>query len=918
MGNFIEKCSCSRVMPASLADALQRATIPRNNLVSRLLTENDKINCLCAPDGFGKTCLSAQYVDARSISKSVYWVDCANPSFRLHLSKRDFAKILSDDAKQENSLCRKSTSKMNVSSGSLSAVVFDTYEFMSEKDHENFNDLCDTLKAGGWEVLVCCTPRSFPFTLKTEEDKNRYTVYTAKDLTFSDEELQLLYLVAKNSVSLHISRKPAFLLDRIPSLALQQQGSYKTFIKDCLESYEYKEKAIRAFGIALLGKGSQEDLLDALGFECRPPNEHDIKHHPHIGWNTQGNLFDVTGFPFSEIVSAFHPFLSKIEERNNQISCEKIALRSAEFVLQRGEYMRSAQIVAGFCSAAGCVSWLERHQWDLFDRAIVIPCEIVFNRLHGYVREPEIEVGNIARRMILKKSKTQIYPFSELLAFSNNPRVSDRAIAALCCAMIIGNVSIESEVGQEYSSDLRHDPSCHSNNHKSNNHKSDNRFNDRGDIKKISPVLLAREMMQLHSFSDAFKQTQAYQSLATYLFSDQEAELPEIDFPDQASLYAILMVRLCTHFSAESMRDTSDIAHTLGAHGWSESHRRTHDAEAPTNDNNMQNHMMRVSHATSLLLSNQIEYSKRGRKRESSRQTSEPEVINAKLSVRHIHVPSSAHSATSPSSADSHFEVNLLGRFSVKVNKKRIDPEKFARRKTMALLALLLLNPSGISTEKLAKNMWPKSPADTAKRNLYSLWSILRSSLQISPESTSPLVRENGMCRIEKGRVTSDIYEVWDICSKLTNPSTDARRFAQLLTSLKSLYLGELLPGLSSVAELNNERKLLKQRISRSLLTSSRTFVARAYHELALSCAEFALEVDPTKEEAYESLFALQIICGQRPQATQTWCMYNEFMSSNLGLDPSLLSKQMYQCLLDDDIEGAKMLLLRDKPLQNS
>lgn len=851
-------------MPAGLSYALKKAIVPRSTLIARLMSERDKINCLCAPNGFGKTCLSAQFIDMQSVSMPVYWVDCSSPSFKLHLTQHDIARILEED-------CPTS-----------SAIVFDSYESVREEDHESLSKLCRRLKRLGWNVLVCCVPESFPFQSKRIGNE-ACNVLTSSDLTYSDDELTLLRLIAQPSEhSQYVV--PTLPSHRVPSLAFQPSGAYEAFIKDHLADGEFDEKTMRAFVIALLGKGRGADIDEVLGYECDPPDRKDVLFHPHIGWSTHHERFDVSDYPLDEVIAAFSPIVagaraarkgSRKHGRHGYGSFdapmpmrdpESIALRASEFVLTRGEYMRSAQIVAGLCSIRDCVDWLHRHQWDSFEKAIVTPCSIVFERLHGYVPDSDLEAGHFARKMLLGKRPGRSVPVvqeSRLLALSTDARVSDRALCALCAAMIIGGAVIESDCEEDGASTSAEPTRVQS-----------------------DPLDVARHMIRLHAFSDSFKASVEYQSLFALVFEPPSdtaiRRIQSIDFPDQASPYAII--------AALTMQRVSQRCHADGAT------QKCHQRIAP---------IVRVA---AVLLSNQAKFGTKPQRKVVSPSSHAP--FGSRLSTRSIQAHGSLGEPIRKEPDEPRFEVNILGRFSVKANSKRIDPARFGRKKCRALLGMLLLNPSGMSSDKLAHDLWPSSPEKTAKRNLYSLWSILRSALQQGQKEMSPLIRENGMCRIDRGRISCDVYRVWDISRQLMDPSIDAASASHMLDLLCKLYVGEILPGLTEVDELNSERDALKQRISRVLISASLRFASADYVSLALSCAQFALDVDSTKEDAYETVMALQVMCGQRPQATRTWNVYNEYIDNALGLDPSTLSQEVHRCMLEGDAYQARRLLL--------
>ena len=69
MANFLSGCACRGVKPKNIN--LKDMNV-RDHLISKLMEERSVLRMICAPNGFGKSILAAQYADLVFSFKNVF------------------------------------------------------------------------------------------------------------------------------------------------------------------------------------------------------------------------------------------------------------------------------------------------------------------------------------------------------------------------------------------------------------------------------------------------------------------------------------------------------------------------------------------------------------------------------------------------------------------------------------------------------------------------------------------------------------------------------------------------------------------------------------------------------------------------------------------------------------------------------
>lgn len=218
--------------------------------------------------------------------------------------------------------------------------------------------------------------------------------------------------------------------------------------------------------------------------------------------------------------------------------------------------------------------------------------------------------------------------------------------------------------------------------------------------------------------------------------------------------------------------------------------------------------------------------------------------------------------------------------------------EQLSRRQQELLAYLVLHQDVPQSRQRLAFQFWPDSPDDRARANLRKELSRFRKSLPDADEFLR--VTPKTLQWNSESCFTLDVAD-FEAIFKGTTPIT-----TEELKSALGLYRGEFLPDLDS-EWVQPERDRLHQLYVRILETLIQQLETQGDYATAITYAQQLLRVDDVHEGAYAALMRLYSLAGDRANALQTYHRCMTILREELGVDPSVTTRQLYDQLLQAD-----------------
>ncbi len=255
-------------------------------------------------------------------------------------------------------------------------------------------------------------------------------------------------------------------------------------------------------------------------------------------------------------------------------------------------------------------------------------------------------------------------------------------------------------------------------------------------------------------------------------------------------------------------------------------------------------------------------------------------------------------------------EVRVFGGLDVRVGSRRVTDRDWRKRKARLLFAMLILNCGReMPREQLLDYLWPEMDGERARNNFYVIWSAMKGALSPGIDKTTPcpyIENTGGMCRIAPNLVKSDVVRFSELVAESLSAEKagDADLAISALEQLAEIYRGELLPGDVYDDWFAQARDTYRIEFGDAMLRASVLLKARGEPTRALSMVRRALIADVWREDLYQAALALQMECGQRSAAIETYATCRRKLADDLGLDPSSETMRLYEQILSMEEES--------------
>ena len=247
--------------------------------------------------------------------------------------------------------------------------------------------------------------------------------------------------------------------------------------------------------------------------------------------------------------------------------------------------------------------------------------------------------------------------------------------------------------------------------------------------------------------------------------------------------------------------------------------------------------------------------------------------------------------------------VRLFGGMEVVTPSGEVTDKHWRKRKARLLFALLVLRRGhDMPREQIFDHFWPEMDENRAKSNFYVTWSIMKRALTLGvKDSPCPYVEHvGGVCRAVPSAVSSDYAEFEDALVAMRK----ADRAGDTVLALSSAervfeqYGGELLPGELYDDWLGPLRDRCRHDYGDAMLRAAQIHHDAGDTEKALHMVRAALCQDPWREDLYQGALRYLIHSGQRSGAIETYVACKSKLAEDLGLDPSVETRRLYDQIL--------------------
>lgn len=246
--------------------------------------------------------------------------------------------------------------------------------------------------------------------------------------------------------------------------------------------------------------------------------------------------------------------------------------------------------------------------------------------------------------------------------------------------------------------------------------------------------------------------------------------------------------------------------------------------------------------------------------------------------------------------------VRLFGGLEVNVGGRIIRERDWKKRKARLLFAMLVTrHGNDVARDQVFDHLWPEMDEERAKNNLYVAWSAMKTALMGSEPGRCPYVESvGGVCRVISENVRSDVDEFDSAVAAADAARKAGDAVAELAAyrRISDAYRGDLLPGDVYDDWFAQLRGQYRVAFCDAMVHAAELSIDAEKPVEGAAYVRRAIQTDPLREDLYQMALRCQIASGQRSGAIETYQQCRTRLSEDLGLDPSVETRALYDRIL--------------------
>ena len=843
MIQFLKESYCNGLPPVDVSSS---GMFERNALVSRMMLAKGKIKVLCAPTMLGKTSLAYQYAKAARSFCDVLWVDASHPRFLRGLYEGRLADAIDGMMPEEG------------------MVVFEDVPRLAYVERGVFEEVCRSLASSGIDVTVTCVPGCELFGSGGEDCEFLY----AEDLLYSDEELARL----RHQGYLPIGfQGPLSRTERIPGLLNHPSGSVEAFLLAQQSEAENAFQRLLTYALLMLSGGTMEEISYVMGTSVSTPDLLASSHRPYVCELDFGTGFVADGFPLGDVLRVFRNQAPRFFGSVLSGGHDAFACRVANLLLRRRAVDRATRVMVEACGPEMRLSWAARNLERMVQSSAPLNALLLCRSLdpQDIQVNKEMLLWEGVSYLLLNETGAALCRFEGIVRDPGSD-LGLRLTAASFAALASDGHPALSESG------ARLGDACL-------------RMRKQGASETLLRVW--------NSMLDGD--------------SGMEELLEQVEKGDCSGSFLLALACCLRSVSVQQqevplLSGEAKALDTLLEHVGKVMEDRQSVEECEATVFLLRKELDAVGSGPYLSRSavsafDQIIARIRVQRSAFGRLSSAPAWDGAPASSRFMQESGRLRGSSASVMSIPLLEVRMFGSFEVLIGGQPVGRDRLSRLKAKSLLVLLALEPGkDFSCDRLASLLWPESAEDKARKNFYSIFSILKRALSLEDGGCPYLSRTQGICRLNAPYIRTDALEIAEICQRMRHADISGGDAVVLLERLRAVYRGELLPSDSVVNAVESARRVWRNRVVDALILAARRLRDASELSLALEFADFAFDCDSQREDACELVMTLQYSMKQRAGAIETFLEYQQ-TNRELGLDPSYKMRELYDRIINDD-----------------
>ena len=250
-----------------------------------------------------------------------------------------------------------------------------------------------------------------------------------------------------------------------------------------------------------------------------------------------------------------------------------------------------------------------------------------------------------------------------------------------------------------------------------------------------------------------------------------------------------------------------------------------------------------------------------------------------------------------------HIEIRMFGAFRAERDGFPITDKMWRRKKAATLAERLALGMDAlVDRETLAMELWPHAEFNSARNNLYSTISRLRSALGPTPDGKSCVLIQNECIGLNGDYVKTDVRLFDQISREVLGNRTGARgpHLIELCLKIEQLYAGPLyVPNGCNPTYFLRMRRIMESKYIDCMIRGANAALEENDLQSAVWLVESGLRQETAREDMVRCAMRVYGAAGRRRDIVELYSGHMHHLREQINGVPEPETRRLYERLVE-------------------
>lgn len=250
-----------------------------------------------------------------------------------------------------------------------------------------------------------------------------------------------------------------------------------------------------------------------------------------------------------------------------------------------------------------------------------------------------------------------------------------------------------------------------------------------------------------------------------------------------------------------------------------------------------------------------------------------------------------------------HIEIRMFGAFRAERDGFPITDKMWRRKKAATLAERLALGMDAlVDRETLAMELWPHAEFNSARNNLYSTISRLRSALGPTPDGKSCVLIQNECIGLNSDYVKTDVRLFDQISREVLGNRTGARgpHLVELCLKIEQHYAGPLyVPNGCNPTYFLRMRRIMQSKFIDCMIKGANAALEENDLQSAIWLAESGLRQETAREDMVRCAMRVYSAAGRRRDIVELYSGHMHHLREQVNGVPEPETRRLYERLVE-------------------